>query len=98
MRSPRTATKSSPRSPQLEKARAQQRRPNAAKKKKYLEAGVCLECSPGEAEKWKMRSEAGQAHLLGPRMWGRRKGAAAAPVASTPPVGHSQLTTPVLPT
>ena len=31
MRSPRTATKSSPRSPQLEKARAQQRRPNTAK-------------------------------------------------------------------
>ena len=29
-RSPRTATKSSSRSPQLEKARAQQRRPNAA--------------------------------------------------------------------
>ena len=34
MRSPRTATKSSPHSPQLEKACAQQRRPNAAKKKK----------------------------------------------------------------
>ena len=33
MRSPRIATKSSPRSPQLEKARAQQRRPNAAKNK-----------------------------------------------------------------
>ena len=33
-RSPRTATKSRPRSPQLEKARAQQRRPNTAKKKK----------------------------------------------------------------
>ena len=33
MRSPRTATKSSPRSPQLEKARAQQQRPNAAIKK-----------------------------------------------------------------
>ena len=32
MRSPRTATKSSPCSLQLEKARAQQRRPNAAKK------------------------------------------------------------------
>ena len=31
MRSPRTATKSSPRSPQPEKARQQQRRPNAAK-------------------------------------------------------------------
>ena len=31
MRSPRTTTKSSPRSPQLEKAQAQQRRPNAAK-------------------------------------------------------------------
>ena len=37
MRSPRTTTESSPRSPQLEKARAQQRRPNAAKKKKLLE-------------------------------------------------------------
>ena len=33
MRSPRTATKSSPRSPQLEKAHAWQRRPNAAKNK-----------------------------------------------------------------
>ena len=33
MRSPRTATKSSPCSLQLEKARAQQRKPNAAKKK-----------------------------------------------------------------
>ena len=32
-RSPRTATKSSPCSPKLEKARAQQRRPNAAKNK-----------------------------------------------------------------
>ena len=32
MRSPRTATKSSPRSPQLEEAHAQQRRPNTAKK------------------------------------------------------------------
>ena len=31
MRSLRTATKGSPRSPQLEKARVQQRRPNAAK-------------------------------------------------------------------
>ena len=39
MRSLRTATKSSPRSPQLEKARVQQRRPNAAPhppKKKYM--------------------------------------------------------------
>ena len=34
MRSPRTATKSSPRSPQLEKAHSQQRRPNAVKKKR----------------------------------------------------------------
>ena len=33
MRSPRTATKSSPSSPQLEKACVQQRRPNAAKNK-----------------------------------------------------------------
>ena len=33
MRSPRTATKSSPCSPQLAKARVQQRRPNAAKNK-----------------------------------------------------------------
>ena len=33
MRSPRTAPKSSPRSPQLEKARVQQQRPNAAKNK-----------------------------------------------------------------
>ena len=36
MRSPRTATKSSPCSPQLEKARAQQQRSNADKKKKKL--------------------------------------------------------------
>ena len=34
MRNPRTATKSSPHSLQLEKARAQQQRPNAAKNKK----------------------------------------------------------------
>ena len=34
MRSPRSATKSRPRSPQLEKAHVQQQRPNAAKKKK----------------------------------------------------------------
>ena len=34
MKSLRTAMKDSPRSPQLEKACAQQRRPNAAKKKK----------------------------------------------------------------
>ena len=33
MRSPHTAMKSSPHSPQLEKARAQQRRPNTAKNK-----------------------------------------------------------------
>ena len=37
MRSPRTTTKSSPRSPQLEKARVQQQRPNAAKKKERKE-------------------------------------------------------------
>ena len=36
MRRPHTATKSSPRLPQLEKAHAQQRRPNAAKKKKEV--------------------------------------------------------------
>ena len=35
MRSPRTTGKSSPRSPQLEKARTQQQRPNAAKKKSF---------------------------------------------------------------
>ena len=34
--SPRTATKSSPRSLQLEKARAQQRRPNSAKINKLI--------------------------------------------------------------
>ena len=34
--STRTAMKSSPRSPQLEKARVQQRRPNAAKKIKFF--------------------------------------------------------------
>ena len=34
MRNPRTAMESSPRSPQLEQVRAQQRRPNSAKKKK----------------------------------------------------------------
>ena len=33
MRGPRTAMKSGPRSPQLEKARVQQRRPNTAKNK-----------------------------------------------------------------
>ena len=40
MRSPRTATKSSPCSPQLEKAHAQQRRPNTAKKKKNFKVKV----------------------------------------------------------
>ena len=36
MRSPHTATKSSPRSLQLDKVRRQQQRPSAAKKKKKL--------------------------------------------------------------
>ena len=36
MRSPRTTTKSDLRWPQLEKACAQQRRPNTAKNKKYI--------------------------------------------------------------
>ena len=36
MRSSHTAVKSSPRSPQLEKARAQQQRPNTAKNKNKL--------------------------------------------------------------
>ena len=36
MRSPLTTMKGSPRSAQLEKARAQQQRPNAAKKKKKI--------------------------------------------------------------
>ena len=44
MRSPCSATKSSPQSPQLEKAHGQQRRPNAAKnklkKKKKERAGL----------------------------------------------------------
>ena len=39
MRSPRTSTKRSPRSRQLEKARTQQRRPNAATQKKF-QAGM----------------------------------------------------------
>ena len=48
MRSPRTATKSSPRSSQPEKACAQQQRPNAAKnknkikKKKLLCSSACV--------------------------------------------------------
>ena len=40
MRSPCTATKSSPSSPQLEKARTQQWRPNTGKKKKKREMGI----------------------------------------------------------
>ena len=47
MRSPRTATKSCPHSPQLEKARAQQRRPNAAKNKQTNKCPafcIFLEC------------------------------------------------------
>ena len=48
MRSPHTATKSSPGSPQLEKARAQQRRPNTAKnklkKKKIILFSGCSNC------------------------------------------------------
>ena len=41
MRSPRTATKSSPRFPQLEKAHAQQRRPNTAKSKLKKKKRLC---------------------------------------------------------
>ena len=45
MRSPRTTTKSSPRLAHLEKARAQQRRPNAAKNKLKKEKKVLfIEC------------------------------------------------------
>ena len=42
MRRPCTATKSSPHSPQLEKARVQQQRPNAAKKKKKKWLNGCM--------------------------------------------------------
>ena len=42
MRSPRTAMESSPHSPQLEKARAEQRRPNAAKTKQNKNLGTSL--------------------------------------------------------
>ena len=43
MRSPRTATKSSPHSPQLEKAHKQQQRPSTAKKKKKKKKfAICL--------------------------------------------------------
>ena len=42
MRSLRTATKSSSHSPQLEKARVQQRRPNVAKKKKKKSSNICM--------------------------------------------------------
>ena len=48
MRSPRTATNSSPRSPQLEKARVQQRRPNTAKKKKKKKEKCLLGLVDGE--------------------------------------------------
>lgn len=65
---------------------------------KDLDAGVFLERSPGEVEKWIMRSEAGQAHMAGPRVGGRKKGAAAAPSTSAPPATHSWLATQVLPT
>ena len=44
MRSPHTATKSSPLSLQLEKAHAQQRRPNATKKKKKKISIYILSC------------------------------------------------------
>ena len=40
MRSPRTATKSSPRSPQLEKAHMRQQRPNVDKKEKSMKGQV----------------------------------------------------------
>ena len=50
MWSPRTATKSNPCSPQLEKAHAQQQRPNAAKKKKKKdEAAKIKGCLYGSA-------------------------------------------------
>ena len=60
MRSPRTATKSSPRSPQLEKACAQQRRPKAAKNKNKLkkknvvaEREFCFSCQ-GRGLSWQL--------------------------------------------
>ena len=48
MRSPHTALKSSPRSPQLEKAHTQQRRPDAAIKKGRKE---------GRQKGWKKKKE-----------------------------------------
>ena len=66
MRSPHTATKSSPRSPQLEKARAQQWRPNAAKNKKQtkkiaqesqMENRSKVKCGLILSNKWSLRQE-----------------------------------------
>ena len=68
MRSPRTATKSSPRSPQLEKAPAQQRRPNAAKnkfkkKKPFLPLQLSSKEQPIKGQKFKCLS------VLAPYKW-----------------------------
>ena len=57
MRSLHTTTKSSPRSLQLEKARAQQRRPKAAKKKEETRMQTHTEGRPGE-DVYKPRREA----------------------------------------
>ena len=46
MRSPRTTTKSSPHSPQLEKAHAQQQRPNVAKNKYIKNKKELINCRP----------------------------------------------------
>ena len=50
MRSPCTAMESSPRSPQLEKTRAQQQRPNAAKINKFIKKKKILHHSVGQAD------------------------------------------------
>ena len=50
MRSLLTATKSSPRSPQLEKAHAQQRRPNTAKNKNYKKKSGLMAVGGANAE------------------------------------------------
>ena len=56
MRNLRTATKRSPHSPQLEKARAQQQRPNAAKDKLKKKKSMCKNIYPAIfviASRWK---------------------------------------------
>ena len=71
MRSPRTATKSSPRSPQLEKARAQQRRPKAAKNKQITNKTIFLKRKSLQSSRFgfRMLDRAWESAFLSKAQW-----------------------------